>query len=68
MFHGGYINSKYKEIRKIISFTIFLLKNYQIIDLGLINYLMTPSIFAKKYFQFGGLDQPKGLFLIIGFG
>lgn len=62
IFHGGYVNSKYKEIRKIISFTkFFLLKNYQIFDLSLINYLMTPSIFVKKnvFIKFGGLGSVK---------
>ena len=62
VFDGLYINNKFKIIRSSMSsIKTFLLKNYSLIDLSLVNYLMTPSIFIKKkiYLQVGGLGPIK---------
>ena len=62
IFDGNYINENFKIIRKLITFVkSFLLKNYGIIDLSTINYIMTPSVFVQKkaYKKIGGLGIIK---------
>jgi hypothetical protein len=62
IFEGGYINKNYQRIRKNISFIKkILLMNYGMIDLSIINYIMTPSVFVKAdiYKKIGGFGNIK---------
>ena len=62
IYDGQYINDKFIIIRKIISIIkTFLLNNYGIIDLSVVNYIMTPSVFVKKkiFSKVGGLGKIK---------
>jgi len=62
IYDGQYINDKFIIIRKIITIIkTFLLNNYGIIDLSVVNYIMTPSVFVKKkiFSKVGGLGKTK---------
>lgn len=62
IFNGAYIDINYKITRRLMSLIkYYLLKNYGFLDLSIINYIMTPSIFVKKkvYKKMGGLGHIK---------
>ena len=49
IFKGNYINDKFLIVRKsMTAIKKFLLNNFGIIDLSIINFIMTPSVFIKK--------------------
>ena len=62
IFEGSYINNNYQKIRRTISFfKKKLLMNYGMIDISIINYIMTPSVFIRSdiYKKIGGLGIIK---------
>lgn len=62
VFYGDYINDQFKIIRKTISFfKRFFINNHRIIDLSLINYIMSPSVFVlrKIFIKMGGFGSTK---------
>ena len=49
IFKGNYINDKFLIVRKsMTAIKNFLLNNFGIIDLSIINFIMTPSVFIRK--------------------
>ncbi len=62
IFDGYYIDENFNIIRKLITFIkSLLLRNYGLIDLNIVNYIMTPSVFVRKdtYKKIGGLGVIK---------
>ena len=62
IFHGDYVDGKFNKIRKLMSsIKFFFLKNNNLFDISLINYVMTPSIFIKKklLIKYGGFGKKK---------
>lgn len=62
IFYGDYINDQFKVVRKIISFfKRLLLNNHHIIDLSLVNYIMSPSVFIMRriFIKMGGFGSLK---------
>ena len=62
IYEGEYINEEFVITRKIITYIkSFLLKSYGLLDLTIVNYIMTPSVFVRRniFLKVGGLGKAK---------
>tara|TARA_A100001015_G_scaffold109332_1_gene121308 strand:- start:2984 stop:3781 length:798 start_codon:yes stop_codon:yes gene_type:complete len=62
IFDGEYIDDKFLIKRKLIThIKSFLLKKFGLVDLSVVNFIMTPSVFVKRQIckKLGGLGKIK---------